>query len=228
MRKIFSKILCSALVVTAIVSLSSIPALASDVQTTEKGFIPSANSTWGDLYRYFDPDGFAALSPEEKQIFNSILLDDDTTSTGFILPAENADIASTGFTFPIENDDTTSTGFILPIENADTQDRSIDLGITAFKLTVDPTTDSIDYTSSLLSTIPCPKLGIAVTLYNEDGIYVDFNSESEDDAIFCSIDDTFNGLKSKTTYTVHALALITPPPNYVATPQFKTKECTTK
>lgn len=85
MRKIFSKILCSALVVTAIVSLSSIPALASNVQTTEKGFIPSANSTFnlflGESFysaHYGTEITFSTQSSNSKidNIINSLLSQD--------------------------------------------------------------------------------------------------------------------------------------------------------
>lgn len=230
--KLFSKILCMALAATTIVSFSATSAFASeanrDVSVTEKRFTPSDNSTWGDLYRYFDPEGFSALSPEEKYFYNSVPLNnDDTTSPALANNSTTSSVAA----FMAEHGKTdyiSTSGTIQPIENDDEQNRAIDLGISTFTLGLDSTTDSIGYTGLLISTISCPKLGIAVTLYDENGTYVDFNSESEDNAIACSIDDRFEGLESKTTYTVHALALITPPENYVASPLYLQEDYTTK
>ena len=34
---------------------------------TEEPYIPESSSTWGDLYRHFDPQGFEKL-PEEMQV----------------------------------------------------------------------------------------------------------------------------------------------------------------
>ena len=233
MMKLFSRILCMALAATTIMSFSTISTFASEasrnVSTVEKGFTPSANSTWGDLYRYFDPEGFSALSPEEKHIYNSTLLDNTSTSTSPALVNNTTDSSAAAFMAEHGKTDYLSTsGTILPTENDEAQNRAIELGISNFTLGLDSTTDSIGYTGLLITTVRCPKLGIAVTLYDENGTYVDFNSESEDDAIACSIDDRFEGLESETTYTVHALALITPPENYVASPLYIQKDYTTK
>ena len=214
MKKIFSKIFCLALVVSTIMAFPSISALASDTPTTKKGFIPSDDSTWGDLYRYFDPEGFAALSPEEKQIYNSTLLDNSSTSTEENRKENYA--SSSSIIYPVGNEDSTSSISPLGIEFAE------------LLLDVVASTDSIDYTGLLVSTVPCPKLGIAVTLYDEDGIYVGFNADSDDNTNKFSLRDTFDGLESKTKYQVHGLALITPPPGYTASPTSIVIDCTTE
>lgn len=241
MRKIFSKILCLTMVVASIMAFSTASAIASSKTTSKRGFVPSDDSTWGDLYRYFDPEGFSALPLEMKQIYNSILLNNNTEASTQEATISDQVSASTSVTFipqegaTISDSDSdaerisasTSMTF-LPKEEGTAQSRGSDLELANFTLSLLPTTDSISYTGFLASTIPCPKLGIAVTLYNEDGIYVDFNSESEEDAMFCSISDTFDGLESKTTYTAHGLALVTPPPDYIAPPGYLLLECTTK
>lgn len=241
MKKIIFKILCLTLVAANIMAFSSVSAIASDTPTTNQGFIPSDDSTWGDLYRYFDPEGFSALPPEVKQVYNSTLLNNDTASpthatstpdqvsastTITFLPKEEAATQNSGSDLEIVSASTTIT--FLPKEEVEAQSRGSDLELANFTLNLAPGTNSISYTGFIASTIPCPKLGIAVTLYNEDGIYVDFNSESEKGSIFCSIAGTFDDLESKTTYTAHGLALVTPPPGYIAPPGYLFLECTTK
>ena len=83
MKKNVIKILCTTLAVTCIVSFSAISAFATEnnASEAETGFVPSANSTWGDLYRHFDYEGFSALSPEEKQFYDSVPLNSGTEST---------------------------------------------------------------------------------------------------------------------------------------------------
>ena len=109
------------------------------------------------------------------------------------------------------------------------QNRAIDLGIAGFALGVDTTTNSFEYTGLIATTVECPKLGIAVTLYDQDGKYIDFNSATENNAMLCSIDDKFENLESKTTYTIHALGLVTPPPNYIlSNPLYLLEDYTTK
>ena len=40
-------------------------------------FTPTSNSTWGDLHRHFDPEGFNALPKDiQEQLDNSLLKDD--------------------------------------------------------------------------------------------------------------------------------------------------------
>lgn len=80
MKKFSSKILCLTLVAASIMAFASVSAIASDTPTKNQGFIPSDDSTWGDLYRHFDPEGFADLSPEVKQVYNSTLLNHNTAS----------------------------------------------------------------------------------------------------------------------------------------------------
>ena len=39
-------------------------------------YSPTSTSTWGDLYRHFDPHGFEELSEEMQDQLDSILLED--------------------------------------------------------------------------------------------------------------------------------------------------------
>ena len=45
------------------------------VQETS-AFVPSEDSTVGDLYRHFDPDGFNALPEEAREAFDNTPLSD--------------------------------------------------------------------------------------------------------------------------------------------------------
>ncbi len=45
----------------------SVPAAEAAGGDAEEPYIPASSSTWGDLYRHFDPQGFGEL-PEEMQV----------------------------------------------------------------------------------------------------------------------------------------------------------------
>lgn len=81
MNKNAIKNLCTALVVTGILAFSMVAVFASEnnhIDTeTKTGFTPSGDSTWGDLYRYYDPEGFSDLSPAEKQFYDGVSLGSD-------------------------------------------------------------------------------------------------------------------------------------------------------
>lgn len=119
MKKILSKILCLSLVAASIMAFPAVSAIASDTPTTNQGFIPFNDSTWGDLYRYFDPEGFSALPPEVKQVYNSTLLNNDTASPTHATAAPDQVSASTTITF-------------LPKEEAVVQSRGSDLELADF------------------------------------------------------------------------------------------------
>lgn len=235
MKKNVIKIFCATLAVTCIVSFSSISAFATEnnASEAEMGFVPSADSTWGDLYRHFDYEGFSALSPEEKQFYDSVLLNSGTESTVLadtrVAPASTSAVDDVIASYMEEHGKEDYVSVYTALQPEEPQSRAIELGIAGFSLGVTTTTNSIEYTGLIATTVACPKLGIAVTLYDENGIYTDFNSESESNATFCGIDDTFENLQSKKTYTVHALGLVTPPANYVlSNPLAIMKDYTTK
>lgn len=229
-KKLFSKTICMVLATATVMSFSVIPSFASEATSNvssvdEKAYTPSSDSTWGDLYRYFDPEGFTSLTDEEKQLYNSTPLNNNNA----VLNSVDTSISNPTLDFVTESGKTDYVSTSGTIYSNDEHSRALDLGISNFTLGVDSTEDSIGYTAAVLTTIRCPKLGIAITLYEKSsGKYVDFNSESEEDALFCSIDDRFDGLKSKTEYTVHALGMITPPENYVASPLYLEKDYKTK
>lgn len=80
---------CATLALLAACSASSLekPASSAAVSSTTQneemraasvadagGFQAAENSAWGDLIRYFDPEGFAALSEEtQKELDNTLL-----------------------------------------------------------------------------------------------------------------------------------------------------------
>lgn len=42
--------------------------------TATEGFTPAADSTWGDLFRHFDPEGFSKLPADVQSEFDRTLL----------------------------------------------------------------------------------------------------------------------------------------------------------
>lgn len=126
----FSKIICMALATATVMSFSVIPSFAAEVNNnmpaSEKEFVPSGDFTWGELYRYFDPEGFAALSEKEKQFYNSTPLNSTNADS------ESADTSSTNQALErIKGSGkeayVSTSGIIAPIEE---QNRAIELGIT--------------------------------------------------------------------------------------------------
>ncbi len=130
MKKILSIILCLSLVAASIMAFPSVSAIASDAPTINQGFIPSDDSTWGNLYRYFDPEGFSALPLEVKQIYDSTLLNNNTASPTHETATSDQVSASTSITF-------------LPKEEVEAQSRGSDLELADFQLFLVPTTNSI-------------------------------------------------------------------------------------
>lgn len=43
-----------------------------------EGFQPTEDSTWGDVYRHFDPEGFEALTEEQQEELDHVLLNEES------------------------------------------------------------------------------------------------------------------------------------------------------
>ncbi|WP_449290954.1 hypothetical protein [Oscillibacter ruminantium] len=198
--------------VTAVVMVAclSIPAFASEV-SKEDEFMPKSDSTWGDLYRYFDTEGFENLPVEVQQEYNSALLDEKTTSKS----TNDVAVMSGDFETVVS-----STTYLYKEADSNVAEHqtvnSIDIGgFLNLSLGVSSTQDTISYTAGLFSTINCPRMYCSVTLYDADtGAYVKFNSSPAVDAKVCSVDGTFKYLKSKHEYNLKAHGTVTPPEGY--------------
>lgn len=211
------------LIAVAVVASCSVAAcFASDTgtfsaSTSVTGYTPTESSTWGDLYRHFDPEGFEALSAEEQAMFDAALLD----GTDLQAPPAQTDYDIVSTTAPLRSESgtthenyTSANGYFYT--SSDDPDRAVDIkGFLDLTLGVSSDENSIDYTAVLLSTMECPKMWINMSLYdNEAGQYVAFDSVIEEDTWICSIDDTFSGLESKTEYNVKAAGMVNPPDGY--------------
>lgn len=203
LRKIAS--LVTALVVVTSLSVS---AFASEVQTKD-GFTPEADSTWGDLFRYFDPEGFEALPEEIQNQYDAALLNTEmSVSTENVISnmseAETT-ISASGYLY---KDTESTTG---------PESCSIDIaGLLNLTLGVSSTKTKIEYTAGLFCTKTCPWMYCSVTIYDgETGKYIDFDRSAElDGAKVCNVDGTFSGLESKHKYKVQAFGNVTPPAGY--------------
>lgn len=183
MKKFSLKSFGLALVVAGVTVFFPVSAFASNDVTTKEGFVPSEDSTWGDLYRYFDLESFATLSPEEKQMFDSTPLDAHSAS----------------LTFSNATPDT-ATAFMEE--------------------------HTIETENSISTVIPIYPIN---NIYDKDGIFVEFNKELKTNAVACNVTDNFDGLESQTTYSIHALGMVTPPPGYIlSNPVALVKDYTTK
>lgn len=63
-----------------IFSASLCTAGAIDASDEVEGFTPQSTSTYGDLYRYFEPEKFAELPKDIQQAYDSMLLSEDTST----------------------------------------------------------------------------------------------------------------------------------------------------
>ncbi len=193
----------------AVVAALSVSAFASEAPVPEKdGFAPEADSTWGDLFRYFDPEGFEALPVEIQDQYDAALLDTQTSvgaenTTSAMSDAETT-VSATGYLY-------TDTDSITP------ESRKTDIaGLLNLTLGVSSTETEIEYTAGLFCTKTCPWMYCSVTIYDgETGEYIDFDRSSETDgAKVCSVDGTFIRLQSNHEYKVKAFGNVRPPEGY--------------
>ncbi|NCC17234.1 MAG: hypothetical protein EOM28_13095 [Clostridia bacterium] len=85
MKKIFSIGICVAVTAVAIMTFAFAHPSATDTMadSVDKGFSASSDSTWGDLYRFFEPEKFEALPTEIQMIYDNTLLEDMNTDSTF-------------------------------------------------------------------------------------------------------------------------------------------------
>lgn len=194
----------SILITLAMVMTFSTTTALADSESME-GYTPTPDSTWGDLYRYFDAEAFYAMPQEQQQLYDSILLNDDSYNTEVTAQAVK------------QQDETswiTTEGYIYGGESADTRETDIK-GLLALIMGVSSTVSTIDYTVGFGSTISCPRLHISLTIYDKtDGKYVHFDDAYERNSVLCNLDDTCSGLVSGRTYHVRAIGTVVPPDGY--------------
>lgn len=91
MKKIFSKRICVTVIATAIITFVCTPTFTVDTMADSEGieFSASSDSTWGDLYRSFEPEEFQALSEEIQLIYDSTLLKDTNTNYTYDIVKDN-------------------------------------------------------------------------------------------------------------------------------------------
>lgn len=210
MKKSVRKIVCLVLTLALAMSLS-VAAFATEQPASEE-FTPSKDSTWGDLYRHFDAEGFASLPLEIQKEYDSVLLDSEDSADP-TMASEEAFAVDEVF----ETSVSASAYLYYETDDNEVAPQSINIaGLLDLLLGVSSTKTEIDYTVGLYSTITCPWMYCSVTIYDEDtGKFVDFDSSIESDPTkVCSVDGTFDGLKSKHEYRLKAFGNVTPPTGY--------------
>lgn len=100
MKRCFREVV-SLISAVAIAASMSVCAFTSDSQT-DMGFTPDYDSTWGDLYRYFDPEGFEVLPPEIQKQYDSVLFDDGEANVVAMDDAETT-VSTSGFIYTEES-----------------------------------------------------------------------------------------------------------------------------
>lgn len=201
------KKLTSLVAALAVVTSLSVSAFASEVPADD-GFLPEADSTWGDLFRHFDPEGLEALPLEIQAQYDAALLDTEMSTDTENTISAMSDAETT----------VSASGYLYADPDSDTQeDRSVDIaGLLNLSLGVSSTKTEIEYTAGLFCTKTCPWMYCSVTIYDgETGKYIDFDRSAElDGAKVCSVDGTFSGLESKHEYKVKGFGNVTPPEGY--------------
>lgn len=70
---------------------------------TAEPYSPTSTSTWGDLYRHFDPQGFEELPKEMQDQLDSLLLEDtgeNHTPSAEITIGDRTIITTQGYLYP--------------------------------------------------------------------------------------------------------------------------------
>ena len=217
-------VFCSSLIAT-----SAFATAISMGEETDEGFEPKADTTWGDVYRYFDAEEFEALpAAVQEQLDNQLLLlaeEGEVNASGMEDMAFASGYLVTEEAQKVEQDVTEDmtwaydAAYIYASEAEDglmAQDIDI-VGFTNLFLGVSSTTSTIEYTATVSATVKCPYLYVGVTIYDVDtGRLVDLDSTLEDDTYIANADGTFTGLQSDHLYKVIATGVITPPAGYFA------------
>ena len=211
MKKLFFKTISILFLATMICSFSIVPTFASET-TLDKEYSLKSTSTWGDVYNYFDPNGFNKLSKSEKELYNTIPIDKENEVASFMLK-DNGNIFS-------DCETTISTNGYIYSNNAQNNLAltSIDInGLTNMTMGLSSSKNSIDYTTVLLSSISCPKLYINMSLYDASrNKLIFFKNFSRTNGMILTADDTFKNLKSNTKYQILAIGTVTPPSGYIS------------
>lgn len=214
MKTKLARLTSMALAAIMAMSITSISAFAAE--PTTEGFKANANSTWGDAYRYLEPEEFESLPDFVQEQLNYTLVDSQTSDTSLPTPAEAR--LESGFSIaPMGDmeDVVSATGNIYSQEQGNRIVNSIDInGLMYLLMGASSTKTEIDVTAPLGCTIECPYLYCGVLLKEADGTILAIKSASEADATLCTVDDTFDGLERKTTYTLRAVGVVTPPEGY--------------
>lgn len=205
MNKHCRKLACLAMTLVMVVSLSA-SVFASETLNSG-GFKPESDSTWGDLYRHFDPEGFNTLPIEIQEEYDSVLLDSEQ-------PSNSVSYVSTA----INEDGTTSaSGYLYSEENyEETTSRSTNIaGLLGLVVTATPKTTSIGYSGVFASSIKCPRMYTSVSIYDKStNEYIALDYSNDTNTTSCSVSGSFTGLKSKHTYTIKGYGSVTPPSGY--------------
>ena len=163
---------------------------------------PTAETTWGDVARYFDSQGYEKLPEDiQKQL--------DASFINFA-EVDGAEVYSTGeVDFSMSEQEVSTTGFITP------NVREVDLSGVYFVLRAGGKQEEVTYTSSLFSEVTCPYMYVSAILYDEEtNKMVGFDSTGEENTDECELEGSFEDLESKHDYRVVSTALLTPPAGY--------------
>lgn len=242
MKRIFSKCICVAVTAIAIMTFSFTPAFAADTidKNEDMGFSASSDSTWGDLYRFFEPETFESLPEEIQMFYDSTILERVDSNTTFdavkednSLLEDTKSISKLHETVDFDDDMTivSSDGYLYSengeVTGVDENKRLSSKGVISIEgllnltMGVSSSTDEIEYTTVMSSTKKCPEVIVSMSLYDTvSKKYVGFDEGKEKNAYICTLDDSFTGLVSGRKYRVEAMGLVSPPDGYYATPLY--------
>lgn len=250
MKRFFSNCVYVAVTAIAIMTFSFTPAFAADTvpKSEDTGFSASSDSTWGDLYRYFEPERFESLPEEIQRLYNSTILGSansnisfDTAKSDNSLVEDTKTISKLHETVDFDDDMTiVSTEGYLYYENGestsvDENSRLSSKGVISMEgllnltMGLSSSTDEIEYTTVMSSTKKCPEVLVNMSLYDTvSKKYVGFDDGKEKNAKICTLDDSFTGLVSGRKYRAEAMGLVSPPDGYYANPLYLSYNKSTK
>lgn len=191
----------SLVLATALFAVVSMPAYAVN-NVKKEPLTPTANTTWGDVIRYFDPQGYEELPDDIRRQLNASMLNLGESAEPGISEQNEID----------DEDDVqevTTAGVLTP------KVREVNLSGVLLTLKVGAKKEALTYNAELSAGLTCPYMYVSAILYDaETNKVVDTDSTAKSNTKSCQLEGTFEDLKSKHEYTIVSNGILTPPAGY--------------
>ncbi len=215
--KAFGHFLAMALGAAMILILLGVCFLKITSDTQPGAYQPTGQSTWGDVYRHFDADGFEALPAGIQAQLDALLLDE--ASTPPLTEIGETEVAfAHAYQYALDSDDggtgagepvlANAQGYLYALEQTD----QTVAGFTYLNLAAEASERMISCQAAGMATEQCLFSYVGVLLLDaQSGEVVAMHSALEETADPCCAEAAFADLESGRTYTLKAVYVLLPP-----------------